>query len=108
MAATVNRAENGRDAKGRFARGNPGGGRPATSKEFVQFCQQIMGEHGKDMLLAALKDENHKYHWQALELAAAYAYGKPKQGLEVSGADGGPILSVFGMTADELQAIKDE
>ena len=28
--------------------------------------------------------------------------------LEVSGADGGPILAVFGMSAEELAAIKDE
>ena len=87
--------------------GNPSG-RPAVAKEFRERCREFMESEGWTSLISMAQNPKDRDRYRALDLLAAYAYGKPKQGLEVSGADGGPILSVFGMTADELQAIKDE
>jgi hypothetical protein len=66
-----------------------------------------MESQGWDSLISMAQDKEDRDRYRALDLLAAYAYGKPKQGVELTGADGGPILSVFSMTADELQAVKD-
>lgn len=107
MAATEKRTENGRDGKGRFAKGNRGGGRPAVAREFRELCRDFMNQRGWQNLAAMANDPDSPHYFRANELIAAYALGKPTQGLEVSGADGGPIVSIFGMSAEELAAIKD-
>ena len=104
MAATEKRTENGRDGKGRFAKGNTGGGRPAVAKEFRERCREFMESEGWTSLISMAQDKKDRDRYRALDLLAAYAYGKPKQGLEVSGADGGPVM--LGILTDE--AIDEE
>lgn len=80
-----------RNEKGRFVcRGGPGG-RPAVAKEFREKCKGFMEEEGWPLLMAIARDAEAKDSRYALELIAAYAYGKPKLGLEVTGEDGGPV-----------------
>jgi hypothetical protein len=66
-----------------------------------------MDEQGWDSLISMAQNPKDRDRYRALDLLAAYAYGKPKQGLEVSGADGGPVMlaRVGGMTDDELKAL---
>jgi hypothetical protein len=66
-----------------------------------------MESQGWDSLISMAQDKEERDRYRALDLLAAYAYGKPKQGLEVSGADGGPFLAVFNMSLDDVQAVKD-
>jgi hypothetical protein len=70
--------------------GNPGG-RPAVAKEFRARCRDFMQAHGWRQLEAIACDRKDRDKYRALELIAAYAYGKPKQGIELTGADGGPV-----------------
>ncbi len=47
---------------------------------------------------------SYQHQKMLLEMADMYI---EKTRTEVSGRDGGPILSIFGMSAEELAAIKD-
>lgn len=93
-------ADNGikRDAKGRFVKGSrsPSPGRPATSKAFRERCRQYMTEEGWD-LLAAMARTPGKDQRPALELIAAYAYGRPTQ--PIAGDDELPAVHVVGRIA---------
>ncbi len=71
--------------------GNPGG-RPAVAREFRQLCRDFMNQRGWANLEAMANDPDSPHYFRANELIAAYALGKPTQGLEVSGKDGGPIM----------------
>jgi hypothetical protein len=101
VAATEKRSDNGRDERGRFVVGNKGGGRPAVAREFRELCRDFMGAQGWLNLRAMANDPDSPHYFRANELIAAYALGKPTQGLEVSGADGGPVGVVV------LPAVKD-
>ena len=84
-----------RDEKGRFVKGNApkSPGRPAVARDFRKKCREFMEKEGGgwDELIAIAKDRKAKEQRFALELIAAYAYGKPKQGVELSGEGGGPV-----------------
>jgi hypothetical protein len=71
--------------------GNPSG-RPAVAREFRELCRDFMSEQGWHNLRAMANDPDSPHYFRANELIAAYALGKPTQGLEVSGAGGGPIM----------------
>lgn len=71
--------------------GNPGG-RPAVAKEFRQRCREFMENEGWEKLFALARGGKEQKF--ALELIAAYAYGRPKQGVEIVGEDGGPLQIV--------------
>ena len=70
--------------------GNPGG-RPKVAKEFKEKCRDFMSDEGWEKLKSIAINGKKKDQFRALELIAAYAYGKPKQGVELSGEDGGNI-----------------
>ena len=70
--------------------GNPGG-RPAMAREFKQRCRDFADEEGIDALIAIAKDAKDRDRFRALELIMAYSWGKPKQGVELSGEDGNNI-----------------
>jgi hypothetical protein len=63
-------------------------------------------EGGWDILITMAKGGGSDKR-AACELLAAYAYGKPKQGVELTGADGRAMMfaRVGGMTDDELKAL---
>jgi hypothetical protein len=70
-----------------------------------------MESEGWTSLISVAQNPKDRDRYRALELLAAYAYGKPKQGLEVSGAGGGPIeLSTADLAAKarELAAKVDK
>src|SRR5262245_46171129 len=69
--------------------GNPGG-RPAVAREFRERCRAFMEAQGAERLIGMSLGRG-PFAFRALELLAGYAYGKPTQRTELSGADGGPI-----------------
>lgn len=81
-----------RNKTGQFVKGHPGiGGRPSRVEEteireaMAAACDpKIVGEQ----LAAAIK---RRESW-AVTLWCAYYYGKPRERVEVMGADGGPLL----------------
>ena len=79
--------------------GNPSG-RPKIAQEFRDNCREFMAEGGWDKLKSIVEDEKHRDRFRALELIMGYAYGKPKQGLELTGEDGGGITIIY-QKADE-------
>ncbi len=87
-----NRCESGKFKKG--ASGNPGG-RPAVAQEFKERCREFMTEQGFDRLVSIATNENDKDRFRAIELIAGYAIGKPKQGMELTGEEGGVINVIF-------------
>ena len=70
--------------------GNPTG-RPKVSTVFRNNCREFMSEEGWKKLKTIAVSTKRKDQIKALELIAAYAYGKPKQGVELTGEDGGEI-----------------
>lgn len=60
-------------------------------------------------LLDPVRDPKHKHHWDAVELAYAYAYGRPSQTLDVEGSATFNIMNVFaGYTEEQLAAMMAE
>jgi len=74
--------------------GNPGG-RPKIAKEFKDKCREFMGEEGWEKLKSITDDPKHRDYFRALELIIGYSYGKPKQGVELSGEEGNDIKIVI-------------
>jgi hypothetical protein len=74
--------------------GNPGG-RPKGSKEFRERCREFADEKGLPVLIDIAESAKHKDRLKAVELLLAYGYGKPKQGVELSGDDGGDIKIII-------------
>jgi hypothetical protein len=73
--------------------GNPGG-RPKVDMDFRDRCRGFMEREGWALLEADARTNTNRGA-QARELIAAYAYGKPKQGVEVSSPDGGPVAVTY-------------
>ncbi len=74
--------------------GNPGG-RPKIAKEFKEKCREFMSEEGWEKLRAITDDPKNRDHFRALETVMGYAYGKPKQGVELTGEDGDAVKVVY-------------
>ena len=73
--------------------GNPGG-RPKVAKAFREECQKFMADEGWEYLFGLARGEGRDQK-PAIELIASYAYGRPKQGVELSGDDGGDIKIII-------------
>ena len=82
-----------RDETGKFKKGQSGNpkGRPRVADVFRDRCRDFMSDEGWEKLKSIAINGKKKDQFRALELIAAYAYGKPKQGVELSGEDGGNI-----------------
>ena len=74
--------------------GNPSG-RPKIAEEFRDNCRAFMAEGGWEKLKSIVEDEKNRDRFRALELIMGYAYGKPKQGVELMGEDGDAIKIVY-------------
>ena len=74
-----------RDSRGLWSRGSSGNpaGRSNLSVEFRRWCQAIAPVEVQPRLLEVLRDPEHKYHFQAIEMVVAYAYGKPSQQITI-------------------------
>lgn len=72
--------------------GNPRG-RPAVARDFREKCRQWMEEKGGgwDQLIDLASVGKPDERLRAIQLIAAYAYGKPAQRLEHTDGDGGPL-----------------
>ena len=73
--------------------GNPSG-RPKIAEEFRDNCRTFMAEGGWEKLKDIVEDKKNKDRFRALELIMGYAYGKPKQGLEIDTPAGGLTIKV--------------
>ena len=73
--------------------GNPGG-RPKVAKAFREECQKFMEDEGWEYLFSLARNGGREQK-PAIELIASYAYGKPKQGLELSGEDGSELKIII-------------
>ena len=67
--------------QGQFQRGQSGNprGRPPVIRDFRQRCQAFMSRTGWTTLEQLATDAKSPHHFRALELVAAYAYGRPTQ-----------------------------
>ena len=74
--------------------GNPGG-RPKIAKEFKEKCREFMSDEGWEKLIAIATNPKHRDHFKALETIMSYSYGKPKQGVELTGEDGDALHVVY-------------
>jgi len=86
-----------RDNSGKFIKGvsgNPGGQRKTTA-EFKERCRNFMSEEGFSALIGMASDPKDRDRFRAIELLAGYGLGKPKQGLELTGEEGGSIQIVI-------------
>ena len=75
--------------------GNPNG-RPKVAQEFRERCREFMESDGWDELIKLAQKDN-KDKRAALELIAAYAYGKPKQGIELETGDFNVNVNIKGV-----------
>jgi len=81
--------------------GNPGG-RPAVVRDFRERCGNFMSEEGWKRLSSMARGRG-KHAYRALELIAAYAYGKPNQ--PISGPDNAPLqITIQALVADITHA----
>ena len=78
--------------------GNPGG-RPKGSKEFRERCREFADEKGLPVLIEIAETAKHKDRMGAVKLLLEYGYGKPIQGVEFSGDEGG-IINIVVKPAD--------
>ncbi len=86
-----------RDNSGKFAKGvsgNPGGQRK-TTVEFKERCRDFMNQTGFQTLIDIANSPKDRDRFRAIELIAGYAIGKPKQGMELTGEEGGVINVIF-------------
>ena len=85
-----------RTKQGQFKEGQSGNpdGRPKVAKAFREECRKFMAEEGWEYLFKLARQEGREQK-PAVELIAAYAYGKPKQGVELSGEDGNDIKIII-------------
>lgn len=79
----VKRTKNGRDEKGRFVKGNPGGGRPKTPDE-VKTAFKAMADGFPEFARKALADPEvgMAYKVDLYKMILDRAYGKPVQAVE--------------------------
>ena len=74
--------------------GNPSG-RPKGTKGFRERCREFADEKGLPVLIDIAESAKHKDRLKAVELLLAYGYGKPKQGVELTGEEGNDIKIVI-------------
>jgi hypothetical protein len=83
--STVNTTKPERTSAGLWQRGSSGNpaGRSNLSVEFRRWCQAIAPVEVQPRLLEVLRDPQHRFHFQAIEMVISYAYGKPSQQITI-------------------------
>ena len=81
------------EKNGRFKKGNPGGGRKprATEDEIRAALHSVIPT---DKVLKKLNDAIDQGESWAIALYFAYDWGKPRERVEYTGEDGGPLALV--------------
>ena len=96
-----------RDSKGRFTKGNTGGGRKPMPKAMKEMAQEY-APRAMQFAFEVMENENEKtaYRLEAAKLIIERAYGKPTQevnaALNYSGGDF--VLELVGDPDEEAQA----
>lgn len=86
--------------------GNPGG-RPKRPVELVKACKEFNDEGLKILKeIARRKTNRENDRIRAVELIFAYGNGKPKQGIELTGADGGPVTIASADLLTQLEKLE--
>jgi hypothetical protein len=81
-----------RNPDGTFAKGNAAGVHLPEFREIQDQLKDFIGREGVKLLKSLAENgEDKKNQRASIELIMNYAYGKPKQGVELTGKDGGPI-----------------
>src|SRR5436305_374880 len=99
----LNSMNNGRDDKGRFVSGNPGGpGRPRRQVEQEYhdvMINAVSPEDWHSIIQTAVVQALDGSH-EARRFLADYILGKPLQRTELTGAEGGPVqhMDLSGLT----------
>ena len=89
--------ENNRNSDGTFAVGNKGGpGRPPKRK-----IEDYITENDVVNIVEKAREEALKGKPDLLKELLGYMFGKPKQGIELTGEDGQPISLEFRKNADK-------
>ena len=100
------------------ARGNPKwkkgcrtpnpGGRPKRDINLVKACKEFNAE-GLAALVEIMqrKDARDSDRIRAVELIFAYGNGRPKVGIEITGAEGGPVTIASADLLTQLQKLED-
>ena len=70
--------------------GNPKG-RPKKLPSLTEALANVLDDGGIDKIMEAMRKEAAKGNTQAARLLLEYGYHKPKQALELTGAEGGAI-----------------
>lgn len=89
-------AKAGRTPEGRFlpgVSGNPGG-RPTEYTDFVKLAREVGSPVAFETLVKRCTAEDDRAAVQAALGILAYAWGRPKQAVELTGKDGGPVETV--------------
>jgi hypothetical protein len=103
-----------RNADGTFAKGNAASVHVPEFKEIQDQLRDFVGRKGIKLLKGLAEDsKDGKNQRAAIELMMNYAYGKPTQGVELTGKNGGPVqvqtwldLLVLAEEADKSDAAK--
>jgi hypothetical protein len=70
-------------------------------RKFVEDCKYFMNKEGLAEIKKIAMNREDKNNFKALELICSYAFGKPKQGIELTGEDGEAIrVTLEGKLAD--------
>ena len=93
-----------RNANGTFSKGQSGNpfGRPKEYRDFVDLARQMGSPKAFETLVRDMESGDPRAEVQAAMGMLAYAWGKPKQAIEHSGPDGGPIQTAAAMPLDGL------
>jgi hypothetical protein len=83
--STTKTTKPSRTSAGLWSRGSSGNpaGRSNLSVEFRRWCQAIAPVEVQPRLLEVLRDPQHRFHFQAIEMVISYAYGKPSQQITI-------------------------
>lgn len=87
----------GRDLKGRFTAGNPGGGRPPEAKALKAWARGVIENKGMSALEDMITGEGEDRRF-AIKIVLEYGYGKPTQNVDVTGG----IALIKALVGDDM------
>jgi hypothetical protein len=83
MIQTVKRIENGRDNKGKFIKGNKGGGRKPIPEDIKQAFKELVPD-ALEVLEQLLKSDDERLRLDASKTILDRVYGKPRQESDIN------------------------
>lgn len=92
----------GRDLKGRFTTGNPGGGRPPEAKALKAWARGVIENKGMTALEDMITGEGEDRRF-AIKIVLEYGYGKPTQNVDLT-SGGLPLIKA--LVGDDLALLE--